>query len=50
MNTPERFHRSEKPEIVTEEEQDQLNALDAAADAARIAGVYDPSEAEREKQ
>lgn len=43
MNIPERSRRDEKPEI-TEAEQDQLNALDAAADAARIAGVYDPSE------
>lgn len=48
MNTPEKGPREMKPEI-TEAEQDQLDALDAAADAARIAGVYDPSETEEKK-
>ena len=48
MNTPEKGQREMEPEI-TEEEQNQLDQLKAAADAARIAGVYDPSEVEGEK-
>ncbi len=48
MTTPERFRRDEKPEI-TEEEQSQLDALEAAADAARVAGVYDPNETGEKK-
>lgn len=37
-----------KPES-TEEEEQMLQELETAADAARIAGVYDPSETEGEK-
>ncbi|TSC64422.1 MAG: hypothetical protein G01um101491_291 [Parcubacteria group bacterium Gr01-1014_91] len=48
MNTPEKGQREMKSEI-TEEEQSQIDALEAAADAARVAGVYDPSEVEGEK-
>lgn len=36
----------EKKPGVTEEEQVQLDALERAADAARQAGVYNPSETE----
>lgn len=49
MNTPEKGQREMKPDIITEAEQDQLNALEAAAEAARIAGVYDPSGTEEGK-
>jgi hypothetical protein len=48
MNTPERFRRDEKPEI-TEEEQSQLDALEAAANAARDTGISDPERVEGEK-
>ncbi|MEK7126154.1 MAG: hypothetical protein AAB517_02155 [Patescibacteria group bacterium] len=48
MSTPEQFRGNEKPEI-TEKEQEQLDQLEAAAEAARVAGVYDPSETEKEK-
>jgi len=48
MNTPENnqgWQEEVKPEVTDEEKQ--LKQLDAAADAARVAGVYDPSEAEK---
>lgn len=49
MNTPERFRKDDKSEI-TDDEQKQLEELEAAADAARVAGVYDPSETEEKKR
>ena len=45
MTTPEYFPRSEKSDS---DEDGDLKRLEAAADAARIAGVYDPSETEGE--
>lgn len=46
MNTPENYqgHSEVKPEG---NEEQRLEELNAAADAARVAGVYDPSEAEK---
>lgn len=41
MGTPEQFRRDDKPESADEE---QLKQLEEAAAAARIAGVYDPSD------
>lgn len=46
MNTPEKFSRDAKPE--EGDEQEQLEQLERAADAARRAGVFDPSETEGE--
>ena len=48
MNTPERHRMDEKPEV-TEEEQSQLDALEAAAEAARNTGISDPDRVEGEK-
>lgn len=48
MTTPEQFRREDKSEI-TDDEQKQLEQLEAAADAARVAGVYDPSETENKR-
>jgi len=48
MNIPEKGQKEMKPEI-TEEEQSQLDQLEAAVDAARVACVYDPSETEEGK-
>lgn len=44
MNAPERFRREEKPDEMTDDEREQLEHLARAADAAGIAGVYNPSE------
>jgi hypothetical protein len=49
MTTPENKPRDSKPEV-TEEEEQLERQLDATADAARRAGVYDPSETEKKKQ
>ena len=46
METPEKFQKNEKPDS---EEESELEHLEAAAENARIAGVYDPSESEGEK-
>ena len=48
MNTPERPRREEKPEI-TEEEQSQLDQLEAAAEATRNTGISDPELIDGEK-
>lgn len=47
MNTPEKMPKNTEKELA--DEQDQLKQLEATADAARVAGVYDPSEIEKEK-
>ncbi|MCR4333880.1 MAG: hypothetical protein NUV60_02605 [Patescibacteria group bacterium] len=48
MKTPEQFRGgNEKPEVT--DDQGELERLAEAADAARRAGVYDPSETEGEK-
>ena len=49
MNTQEQPQRREEKPGISEEEQSQLDQLEATAEAARIAGVYDPSETEGDK-
>ena len=44
---PEQNPENKKPEVTNE--QDQLDQLAMAAKAARVAGVYDPSETEGKK-
>jgi hypothetical protein len=48
MKNPEQNLGNTETEL-TDDEQNQLDQLEAAADAARVAGVYDPSETEKEK-
>lgn len=45
MGTPERFGGNDKSES-SAEEQEQLRQLEATAEAARKAGVWDPSDEE----